>query len=153
MFILTRRPRLAAYIIGLLLLVASFTTIYTQIILGEVAAMGLAVPLSLRIESAADNFISMFVLWGIILGTAFTFSMIIAARIARRINTLPKWIHALSGWAGITATLLIMEIGGTAALGINVVVASRNLDGFLALTLSGLLAGYVYRALIERYRT
>ncbi|MBE8191817.1 MAG: hypothetical protein HAW65_04755 [Alphaproteobacteria bacterium] len=153
MFIFTHRPRLAAYIIGLLILIASFTTIYTQIILGEIVNMGLAVPPTLRFTASAANFASMFVLWGAILAIAFTASMIIAARIARAIGILPIWVHAVSGWAGIAATLFLMEWGGEAVLGVNIIVASRGLDGFIALSLAGLPAGYIYRALIERYRT
>ena len=66
--------------------------------------------------------------------------------IARWIKILPHMAHALGGFTGVAVTLFTLK----ALVAITPIGAARDINGFVALCLSGAIAGYIYSALKER---
>lgn len=144
--ILPRRQTVLAFIVGWVMLIFLFIFTATQFNLAEIAALGLNVPFADRLATTAHDLVSGLPLIATIFGFGFIIAMPITGIIARWVKILPHVAHALGGFAGVGVTLFALK----ALFAITPIGAARDIDGFIALCLSGAAAGYVYSALKAR---
>ena len=144
--ILPRRQTVLAFIVGWVILIFLFIFTATQFNLAEIAALGLNVPFADRLATTAHDLVGGLPLIATIFGFGFIIAMPITGIIARWVKILPHVAHALGGFAGVGVTLFALK----ALFAITPVGAARDIDGFIALCLSGAVAGYVYSALKAR---
>ena len=144
--ILPRRRTVLAFIVGWVMLIFLFIFTATQFNLAEIAALGLNVPFADRLATTAHDLVGGLPLIATIFGFGFIIAMPITGIIARWVKILPHVAHALGGFAGVGVTLFALK----ALFAITPVGAARDIDGFIALCLSGAVAGYVYSALKAR---
>ena len=144
--ILPRRRTVLAFIVGWVMLIFLFIFTATQFNLAEIAALGLNVPFADRLATTAHDLVGGLPLIATIFGFGFIIAMPITGIIARWVKILPNAAHALGGFAGVGVTLFALK----ALFAITPIGAARDIDGFIALCLSGAVAGYVYSALKAR---
>ena len=144
--ILPRRQTVLAFIVGWVMLIFLFIFTATQFNLAEIAALGLNVPFADRLATTAHDLVGGLPLIATIFGFGFIIAMPITGIIARWVKILPHVAHALGGVAGVGVTLFALK----ALFAITPIGAARDIDGFIALCLSGAVAGYVYSALKAR---
>ena len=144
--ILPRRRTVLAFIVGWVMLIFLFILTATQFNLAEIATLGLNVPFADRLATTAHDLVSGLPLIATIFGFGFIIAMPITGVIARWVKILPHVAHALGGFAGVGVTLFALK----ALFAITPIGAARDIDGFIALCLSGAVAGYVYSALKAR---
>ncbi len=144
--ILPRRQTVLAFIVGWVMLIFLFIFTATQFNLAEIATLGLNVPFADRLATTAHDLVSGLPLIATIFGFGFIIAMPITGVIARWVKILPHVAHALGGFAGVGVTLFALK----ALFAITPIGAARDIDGFIALCLSGAVAGYVYSALKAR---
>jgi hypothetical protein len=144
--ILPRRQTVLAFIVGWVMLIFLFIFTATQFNLAEIAALGLNVPFADRLATTAHDLVGGLPLIATIFGFGFIIAMPITGIIARWVKILPHVAHALGGFAGVGVTLFALK----ALFAITPIGAARDIDGFIALCLSGAAAGYVYSALKAR---
>ena len=144
--ILPRRQTVLAFIVGWVMLIFLFIFTATQFNLAEIAALGLNVPFADRLATTAHDLVGGLPLIATIFGFGFIIAMPITGIIARWVKILPHVAHALGGFAGVGVTLFALK----ALFAITPIGAARDIDGFIALCLSGAVAGYVYSTLKAR---
>lgn len=144
--ILPRRQTVLAFIVGWVMLIFLFIFTATQFNLAEIAALGLNVPFADRLATTAHDLVGGLPLIATIFGFGFIIAMPITGIIARWVKILPHVAHALGGFAGVGVTLFALK----ELFAITPIGAARDIDGFIALCLSGAVAGYVYSALKAR---
>ena len=144
--ILPRRQTVFSFILGWAMLIFLFILIATQFNLAEIAALGLNVPFADRLATTAQDLVGGLPLIATIFGFGFLIAMPVTGVIARWVKILPHVAHALGGFVGVGVTLLALK----ALFAITPIGAARDIDGFIALSLSGAVAGYVYSALKAR---
>ena len=144
--ILPRRQTVLSFILGWVMLIFLFILTATQFNLAEIAALGLNVPFADRLATTAQDLVGGLPLIATIFGFGFLIAMPVTGIIARWIKILPHVAHALGGFVGVSVTLFALK----ALFAITPIGAARNMDGFVALCLSGAIAGYVYSALKAR---
>ena len=144
--ILPRRQTVLAFIVGWVILIFLFIFTATQFNLAEIAALGLNVPFADRLATTAHDLVGGLPLIATIFGFGFIIAMPITGVITRWVKILPHVAHALGGFAGVGVTLFALK----ALFAITPIGAARDIDGFIALCLSGAAAGYVYSALKAR---
>jgi hypothetical protein len=144
--ILPRRQTVLAFIVGWVMLIFLFIFTATQFNLAEITALGLNVPFADRLATTAHDLVGGLPLIATIFGFLFIIAMPITGIIARWVKILPHVAHALGGFAGVGVTLFALK----ALFAITPIGAARDIDGFIALCLSGAVAGYVYSALKAR---
>ena len=144
--IFPRRQTVLAFIVGWVMLIFLFIFTATQFNLAEIAALGLNVPFADRLATTAHDLVGGLPLIATIFGFLFIIAMPITGIIARWVKILPHVAHALGGFAGVGVTLFALK----ALFAITPIGAARDIDGFIALCLSGAVAGYVYSALKAR---
>jgi hypothetical protein len=144
--ILPRRQTVLAFIVGWVMLIFLFIFTATQFNLAEITALGLNVPFADRLATTAHDLVGGLPLIATIFGFGFIIAMPITGIIARWVKILPHVAHALGGFAGVGVTLFALK----ALFAITPIGAARDIDGFIALCLSGAVAGYVYSALKAR---
>ena len=144
--ILPRRRTVLAFIVGWVMLIFLFILTATQFNLAEIATLGLNVPFADRLATTAHDLVSGLPLIATIFGFGFIIAMPITGVIARWVKILPHVAHALGGFAGVGVTLFALK----ALFAITPIGAARDIDGFIALCLSGAVGGYIYSALKAR---
>ena len=128
------------------MLIFLFIVTATQFNLAEIAALGLNVPFADRLATTAQDLISGLPLIATIFGFGFLIAMPVASMISGWVKILPHVAHALGGFTGVAVTLFTLKT----LVAITPIGAARDIDGFIALCLSGAIAGYVYSALKAR---
>ena len=144
--ILPRRQTLLAFIVGWVMLVFLFIFTATQFNLAELTALGLNVPFADRLATTVQDMVGGLSLVAAFFGSGFLIAMPITGVIARWVKILPHVAHALGGFTGVGVTLFALK----ALFEFTPIGAARDMDGFIALCLSGAIAGYVYSALKAR---
>ena len=144
--ILPRGQTVFSFIVGWIILIFLFILTATQFNLAELTALGLNVPFVDRLATTAQDLVSGLPLISTIFGFGFLIAMPVAGMIARWIKILPHLAHALGGFTGVAVTLFTLK----ALVAITPIGAAREMNGFVALCLSGALAGYIYSALKAR---
>ena len=144
--ILPRGQTVFSFIVGWVMLIFLFIVTATQFNLAEIAALGLNVPFADRLATTVQDLVSGLPLIAIIFGFGFLIAMPVASMVSRWIKILPHVAHALGGFTGVAVTLFTLK----ALVAITPIGAARDIDGFIALCLSGAIAGYVYSALKAR---
>jgi len=144
--ILPRRHTVIAFIVGWVILISLFTFTATQFNLAEIAALGLSVPFADRLATTAHDLIGGLPLIASIFGFGFVIAMPVTSVVARWVKILPHVSHALGGFTGVGVSLFALK----ALFAVTPIGAARDIGGFIALCLSGAVAGYIYSALRAR---
>ena len=144
--LLPRRQTVFSFIVSWAMLIFLFILTATQFNLAEIAALGLNVPFADRLATTAQDLVGGLPLIATIFGFGFLIAMPVAGMIARWIKILPHVAHALGGFTGVAVTLFTLK----ALVAITPIGAARDINGFVALCLSGAIAGYIYSALKAR---
>ena len=144
--ILPRSRTVLSFIVGWAILIFLFILTATQFNLAEIAALGLNIPFTDRLATTAGDLVAGFPLIAAIFGVGFLIAMPITSIIARWVKILPHATYALGGFASVAVTLFTLKT----LVAITPIGAARDIDGFIALCLSGAVAGYVYSALKAR---
>ena len=144
--ILPRRRTIISFIIGWVILTFLFIFTATQFNLAEIAALGLNVPFTDRLATITDDLVNGVPLIAVILGVGFLIAMPVTGIVTHWVKIFPHVAHALGGFTGVGVTLFALK----ALVAITPFGAARDIDGFIALCLSGAVGGYVYSALKAR---
>ncbi|MDP4788669.1 MAG: hypothetical protein NWR64_01665 [Haliea sp.] len=124
---------LLAYILG--------SVLATQTVLAKLAALGVAVPMTVRLQASLHDVIGMTAYLLLIL-VAFVLALPVAAWLVRahRVPGPRLFWFTLAGFAGVIALHLIMN----QVLGIWVIAAAREWPGLLLQGLAGAMGGWVF---------
>ena len=144
--IMPRRRTIISFIMGWGILTFLFIFTATQFNLAEISALGLNVPFTDRLATITDDLMNGVTLIAAIFGFGFLIAMPVTGVIARWVKILPHVAHALGGFAGVGVTLFALK----ALVVVTPFGAARDIEGFIALCLSGAVGGYVYSALKAR---
>ena len=123
---------LLAYVLG--------TALATQMILGNVQELGLAVSLTDRAAATLHDIMGMASSYLLLILVAFIFALPVAAALARWMPAQRALLFAMAGFAGIVALHLIMK----ALLGVTGVAATRTLAGLLGQGVAGAVGGLCF---------
>lgn len=118
----------------------------TQVILAEVASMGVAVPLADRVAATLHD------LWGLtssylpLIAIAFVLALPVAAGLVRLLPQRRALLYPLAGFVALVALHLIMK----AVLGVSGIAAARSLPGLLSQGAAGAVGGWCFHAITRR---
>ena len=127
--------------LGATYLIASVTA--TQFVLQEVAALGPAVPWSVRLDTTGRDLVGLAGSYLPLLALAFLLALPVAAGLTRLVPAArPAWYLA-AGFVAVLALHLIMK----AVLGVTGIAATRSLAGLLAQGVAGAVGGGLFQAL------
>jgi hypothetical protein len=128
------------FVIAWLFFTLTGIVVCSQFNMAEITNMGIAISLSERLQTTAQDVVGMAPLFGVIFGLGLLIAMIVASLVARFMPLLRTAIFVSAGLIAIAATLKIMK----ATFAITAIAATRDWDGFLSLCVLGGLAAYVY---------
>lgn len=123
---------LLAYVLG--------TVLATQLILGNVQELGLAVTLTDRAAATLHDIMGMASSYLLLILVAFILALPVAAALTRWMPGHRALLFALAGFVGLVALHLIMK----ALLGVTGVAATRTLAGLLGQGLAGAVGGLCF---------
>ena len=118
----------------------------TQFVLAELAALGVAVPLDVRLTTTAHDIVGMFPLYGGILAVGFAIALPVARLLARRWPGGRAWLHALAGASAVLAAIYAMKL----SFGITTIAGARSVSGLIAQALAGAAGGALFARLTRR---
>jgi hypothetical protein len=121
----------------------------TQVILARVQAMGLDVPVNVRIMTTLQDIVGMASSYLLLITLAFALALPVAARLARVISDRSVVLFILAGFVAIAVLHIALQF----ALGIHPIPATRTLPGFLGQCLAGAAGGWCYYRLRQANRS
>ncbi|MHA7815969.1 MAG: hypothetical protein ACX93N_05800 [Pseudohaliea sp.] len=134
---------LVAFVVALSVTYLIGSVVATQFVLREVAALGPAVPWSVRLETSAQDLAGLAGSYLPLLALAFLLALPVAAGLSRlRPAARPAWYLA-AGFVAVLALHLIMK----AVLGVSGIAATRSFAGLLAQGAAGAVGGALFHAL------
>lgn len=135
--------RLAAFAAGVLAAYVLAAVVSTQMILAEVAALGLPVSLGERAAATLHDLAGMAMAYLPLIGASLLIAFPVAALVLRYVRLPRAFGYALAGGAAIWALHLIM----IATFGMHPVPATRTALGLALQAGAGLVGGYVFARL------
>jgi hypothetical protein len=112
----------------------------TQIILGNLKAMGVEVSGMVRLSTTFHDLVGLSSSYLLLILVAFVLGLPVAAGLTRLMPAYRPTLFALAGFVAVVALHLIMK----AVLGLSGIAATRTLTGLLAQGLAGIAGGYLY---------
>ncbi len=140
---MTRHPwllRLLALFAATATAAALGSIVQSQASLAALEALGVAIPMVLRVGTTADDLVGFAPTYGGLLLPGFLIAFLVAAWLARRWPARRATLFALAGAAAVATALVSMRL----ALGLQPVAAARDALGLSALALAGAVGGAVY---------
>jgi hypothetical protein len=125
---------------------AAFVTasvLATQIILGNVAAMGMDVTLGVRLHATLHDIVGLSLTYLPLIAIAFLLALLVVGGLVRLLPGQRALLFALAGGAALVSLHVIMK----AVLGISGIAATRSLAGLLSQGLAGAAGGYAFYAI------
>ncbi|MXY04853.1 MAG: hypothetical protein F4Y55_03180 [Gammaproteobacteria bacterium] len=132
--------RVAAFVAGVLATYVLAAVVSTQMILGEVAALGLPVNFGDRAAATLHDLAGMAMAYLPLIGASLLIAFPVAALVLRYVRLPRAFGYALAGGAAIWALHLIM----IATFGMHPVPATRTALGLALQAGAGLVGGYVF---------
>ena len=130
-------------VIATYLLAAAFST---QVILHQVADLGLPVPLTVRMDTTLEDLIGMLPMYLPIVAVSLVVAIPVSA-LALKFVPIPRTLGFLIGGA---AALWVLHTIMIAVFGIHALPATRFNVGMATQALAGAVGGYVYARLSEK---
>jgi aldose sugar dehydrogenase len=131
---------LLAYLAATLACAALGSVIQTQFNLAAIAALGAEIPFGLRLSTTALDLAGFAPLWAGILALGFLIAFVVALLIHGFLRRHRSALLIAAGTVSVFTTLWAMQ----AMLPITVIAATRGGAGFVALGLTGAVAGWVF---------
>ena len=121
----------------------------TQMILARVQAMGLDIPVHVRVMTTLQDIVGMASSYLLLITLAFALALPVAARLARVITERSVVLYILAGFVAIAVLHIALQF----TLGIHPIPATRTLPGFLGQCLAGAAGGWCYYRLRQANRS
>ena len=118
----------------------------TQVILAEVAAMGVAVPLVDRVAATLHDMVGLTSSYLPLIAIAFVLALPVAAGLGHLLPQRRALLYPLAGFAALVALHLVMK----AVLGVSGIAATRSLPGLLSQGAAGAVGGLCFYAITRR---
>lgn len=138
--------RLKAFLPALILAFVLGSAISTQVILANVEAMGLEVPLDIRMSTTLEDIAGMASTYLMLIAVAFILAFPVAGWLTKRLSGQRTLLFMIAGFTAVA----VLNLALTAALGIHVLPATRTLPGLLGQCLAGAAGGGCYGWLRNR---
>lgn len=135
-----RRRLILAWLAAVIVTALIGTLIQTQLNLAALAALGVDIPLGVRVDTTLHDLIGFAPALAAIVGAGFLVAFPVASWLCRRRPSARRWLHILAAAAAIAVALIAMRL----ALGLTPVAAARSPHGFALLVASGALGGWVF---------
>jgi hypothetical protein len=136
--IVTRR--LAGFALAVLATAALSSVIQTLRVHAEFSALGVEIPLGLRLSAIGEDLVGFAPTYAAIVAGGFLIAFLVAGLIRHRAKQLGPWLHALAGGAAILTALLTMD----SLLGMSVIAGARGAWGIALFTLAGVVGGALF---------
>jgi len=112
----------------------------TQVVLSDLASMGVATGLGLRLSTTLGDLMGLSGSYLPLLAVSLLIAFAIAGLLARFADRGRMALYLAAGAAGVGVLLWVLEW----VLGLNPLSGARGVDGFLLQVLAGLAGGYVF---------
>lgn len=129
-----------AYIAAVLATLVLASIASTQIILGELSALGMPVPFWMRINVTLQDIIGIAPFLGIIVSVGFFIAFIVAFFLIKKINLQSQLWYSVAGACAIIAAIYTVN---SMLDGIPLIASTRGF-GLLAFALVGAVGGWVF---------
>lgn len=136
---------LLAYFAALATVYVVATVLASQHVLGALAAMGMPVDLSVRLEVTGHDLVGMLAAFASLLGVALLAALPVILLICRG---RPGW-RRVGFVTGFGSAVIVMHLSASWVLDVTPVAAAREVGGLLQQGLAGALAGYVFYRVLE----
>ena len=140
---------LKAFLAAVLLAYVLASVAATQLVLSQVAAMGVVVSAGDRISASLHDLLGLASSYLVLIAAAFALAMPVAAGLCRRLPHQRALLYALAGFTAIVALHMIMK----AVLGVSGIAATRSLPGLLSQGAAGAVGGLCFHLLTPRRDT
>ena len=118
----------------------------TQSNLADLAALGATVDAATRLRATWHDLVHFTPLYALLVAAAFAVAWPVAGWLAGRFPGYRTALFPLAGFTAILSMILIMN----AVLPVTLIAATREIPGFLLMSLAGAIAGWLYALLIRR---
>ncbi len=141
-----------AYILAVVVGIVLVTAIATQITLQELVALGIDVPMGIRIESVVRDLEGFTPTLGPILVIGFLIAFLVAAAVIHFIPTWRTFGYTLAGFTTVIVMMMAITAFYAFQLHSNItpVPASRTLIGLLTMAVGGAIAGWTFAMVSAR---
>jgi len=132
--------RLLALLVATLVTTALASLGHSLFVQTELAALVTELPMMTRLVTIVRDFVGLVGPLGGITFVALLIGFLIAAFLKPRAGMFAPFAYPLAGWAAMALALLLMRL----AFGFSPLAGARTGLGFLVMSLSGLVGGFVY---------
>ncbi|MGC6512123.1 MAG: hypothetical protein ACON4J_05100 [Parvibaculales bacterium] len=138
--------KIISFAAGLLVFDILAATVSTQMVLEEIAALGVDISLQTRLSTTLHDIAGLMPTFSPIFGLGFLIAFWAASEVTKRTKLSADMVYAGAGAVSVLVTLLTIE----AVFGLTALAAARETTGIILLSLCGLPAGVIYRRLTLR---
>jgi len=131
---------LLAFVLAVLVAAVAGSVVQTQFNLASIAALGISIPVDVRLEVTAFDLLSFAPTYAIVAAFALLIALLVAAWPASAFPAVGLIWYALAGFLAIYTALVCMN----AMLPVTVIGAARSSAGMVSLSLAGALGGWLY---------
>ncbi|MGC6472753.1 MAG: hypothetical protein ACON4W_07745 [Parvibaculales bacterium] len=131
---------IVSFTAGLLVFDILAATVSTQVVLNEIAALGVEISLQTRLSTTLHDILGLLPTFSPIFGLGFLIAFFTAAQLVKRTGLSADTMFAGAGFVSVLVTLVTIE----AVFGLTALAAARELAGVVLLSLCGAPAGVVY---------
>lgn len=138
--------RILAWLVGALVTTALVSLGHSLFVQAELAALGIELPIHVRLGAIVRDFVGLLPTLGPILLGALLVAFLIAGFLKPRAGLIAPFAYPLAGWAAVALALFAMKL----AFGFSPLAGARTGLGFLVMSLGGLVGGTVFGWMIRR---
>ena len=132
--------RLGCFILAIITAAVLSCIASTQFVLAELGALGVDVPLSIRVTTTLHDVLGMGRVMVIVYFLTFLIAFLIAALCTRLLSGSRQLWFAVAGMASILTAVSIAEV----LMGMMPIAGARSVSGFMAQGLAGAAGGWLY---------
>ncbi|MCL6415287.1 hypothetical protein MIB92_06470 [Aestuariirhabdus sp. Z084] len=145
----SRTRLIIAFVISCLSAIVLACFSHTQLVLNELASLGVSVPAEVRARATLDDLLGLLPTYGVIITIGLAIAFALTAWLLRKFSLSPRVLYPLAGAVAFAAMLLLMH----PILEITLIAGARGWSGFMTQCLCGLAAGLCFAFLKESPRT
>ncbi len=131
---------IACWLVAALVAYLVASTLATQVILANVAALGPEVDFAVRLQATGHDLLGLAVSYLPLIALGFLLGLPIAAGLGKWLPAQRLWLYVSAGAVAIIAIHLLIK----AVLGLSGIAATRGLLGLLSQGLAGACGGYLF---------
>ena|SRR6056297_1160255 len=136
---------LKAFLPALLVTYVLASVAATQLVLSQVASMGIAVSLADRASASVHDVVGLATSYLPLIALALLLALPVAAGLSRLLPGHRALLYSLAGFVALVALHLIMK----AVLGVSGIAATRTLPGLLSQGAAGVIGGLCFHLLMR----